>query len=125
MLFKNVFLKKSKPDKSPPRFQNYNYMELGIQRLLAVLLIAGCDAALAIYHRYSLVLPSVEPAVSYAAHLAGGVAGLSLGLAILRDFSPKQRPLLMRWLALGLIMTSVLFAVLYNMLYVDQESQYV
>ena len=107
----------------PP--QNYSYMELGIQRLLAVLLIAGCDVTLAIYQRYSLVLPSVEPAVSYAAHLAGGVAGLSLGLVILRNFSPKQRPAPIRWLALGVIITSALFALLFNVIPADRQRQYV
>ena len=100
-------------------------MELGIQRLLAVLLIAGCDVTLAIYQRYSLVLLSGEPAVSYAAHLAGGVAGLSLGLVILRNFSPKQRPAPIRWLALGVIITSALFALLFNVIPADRQRQYV
>ncbi|KAF0311518.1 Protein rhomboid [Amphibalanus amphitrite] len=103
---------------------NYNHMELGVQRLLAVLLIAVCDAALAVYHRYWLVLPSVEPAVSYAAHLAGGVAGLSLGLAILRGHSPKHRQPLIRYLGLGVLLACALFAVLFNVLSVNRGHQY-
>ena len=100
-------------------------MDLGVQRLLAVLLIAACDAALAVYRRYWAVLPPVEPAVSYTAHLAGGVAGLSLGLAILRSPATKPRLPLARWLGVGVLLACFLFTVLFNVLTVDRRYQYV
>ena len=109
-------------------------MELGLPRLLAVLLIAAGDAALALYRRYGTVLPPVgpavlppvAPAVSYAAHLAGAVAGLSVGLLVLRDFSPaKQRRPLVRWLGLSVLAGSTLFTVIFHILYADNSAQLV
>ncbi|XP_037074630.1 protein rhomboid-like [Pollicipes pollicipes] len=104
---------------------NYNHMEFGIMRLIIVLLIAGCDVGFAVYHRYATVVPSVDPAVSYAAHLAGAVAGLSLGVVVLRNFAQKLHEQLMWWVALGVYLACTLFAVLFNVLPTTEHGGYV
>ena len=45
------------------------------------------DFALAIYHRYTEV--SGHGSIGYAAHIGGGLAGLLVGMNVLRNFNHK------------------------------------
>ncbi|CAG7661867.1 unnamed protein product [Allacma fusca] len=82
---------------------NYNNMEFGLVRLLGVFLIASVDVGFAIYDRYAASPPSEGsvPPVSYVAHLTGALAGLTIGLLVLKNFEQKLREQLMWWFALG------------------------
>ena len=99
-------------------------MEFGIFRLLIVFLIASFDVGFAIYHRLS-PLPSVEPAVSYVAHLAGAAAGLTLGLVVLKNFQQKLHEQLVWWLALGTYLACTLFAVIFNIVHTPLDERFV
>jgi len=90
---------------------NYNHMVSGTLRLVAVLVVASTDVGIAIYDRY--VHPNAGP-VSYVAHLTGALAGLTIGLIVLKNFEQKLHEQLMWWIALGVYGACVLFAILYN-----------
>ncbi len=51
---------------------NWGEMEFPLLRLLAFLVLAGVDTGVAIYYRY---VAEVDTKVSYAAHIAGALAG--------------------------------------------------
>ncbi|XP_054159196.1 protein rhomboid-like [Oppia nitens] len=92
---------------------NYNHMESALLRLVAVLVVASTDVGIAIYDRYAH--PNDGP-VSYVAHLTGALAGLTIGLLVLKNFEQKLHEQLIWWIALGVYTACVLFAIIYNVL---------
>uniref|UniRef100_A0A8D9ATC5 Protein rhomboid n=1 Tax=Cacopsylla melanoneura TaxID=428564 RepID=A0A8D9ATC5_9HEMI len=93
---------------------NYNQMEFGIVRLLAIFVVASADVGFAVYNRYAGELVGAGPPVSYVAHLTGALAGLTIGLLVLKNFEQKLREQLMWWIALGVYAACTIFAVIYN-----------
>ncbi|CAM1312480.1 RHBDL3 (predicted) [Pycnogonum litorale] len=91
---------------------NYNQMEFGIIRLIGIFVIASADVGFAIYDRYAA--EPHGPPVSYIAHLTGALAGLTIGLLVLKNFEQKLHEQLMWWVALGVYAACTLFAILYN-----------
>ncbi len=73
--------------------------------------IASADVGIAIYDRYSR---EFEGPVSYVAHLTGALAGLTIGLLVLKNFEQKLHEQLMWWIALGVYAACILFALLFN-----------
>ncbi|CAG9864947.1 unnamed protein product [Phyllotreta striolata] len=97
---------------------NYNNMQCGILRLFGIFAIASCDVGYAIYSRYdSMGLP-----VSYVAHLTGALAGLTIGLLVLKNFEQKLHEQLLWWVALGVYAACTIFAVLFNVMNPSEES---
>lgn len=93
---------------------NYNNMEFGIVRLVGVIVVASADVGFAIYDRYAA--EQFSPPVSYVAHLTGALAGLTIGLLVLKNFEQKLHEQLIWWVALGVYAACTLFAVLFNIL---------
>ncbi|XP_013783855.1 protein rhomboid-like [Limulus polyphemus] len=91
---------------------NYNQMEFGFMRLVGIFLIASADVGFAIYGRYAA--EQQGPPVSYVAHLTGALAGLTIGLLVLKNFEQKLHEHLLWWVALGVYAACTLFAVLFN-----------
>ncbi|CAN8002243.1 unnamed protein product [Ixodes hexagonus] len=91
---------------------NYNQMQFGLVRLIGVFVIASADVGFAVYDRYSAE-PHGAP-VSYVAHLTGALAGLTIGLLVLKNFEQKLHEQLLWWVALGVYAACTLFAVLFN-----------
>ncbi|XP_064478990.1 protein rhomboid-like isoform X2 [Ornithodoros turicata] len=91
---------------------NYNQMQFGLVRLVGVFVIASADVGFAIYDRYAA--EQRGPPVSYVAHLTGALAGLTIGLLVLKNFEQKLHEQLLWWLALGVYAACTLFAVLFN-----------
>jgi rhomboid-related protein 1/2/3 len=73
---------------------------------------ASADVGFAIYDRYAS--EQVGPPVSYVAHLTGALAGLTIGLLVLKNFEQKLHEQLMWWVALGVYAACTIFAVLFN-----------
>ncbi|XP_057657115.1 protein rhomboid-like [Diorhabda carinulata] len=91
---------------------NYNNMQCGILRLFGIFAIASCDVGYAIYSRYDAMgLP-----VSYVAHLTGALAGLTIGLLVLKNFEQKLHEQLLWWVALGVYAACTIFAILFNVM---------
>ncbi|XP_058804831.1 protein rhomboid isoform X3 [Phymastichus coffea] len=110
---------------------NYNNMEFGIVRLIGIFIIASADVGFAIYDRYAAeqLGPPVAyasaseqlagPPVSYVAHLTGALAGLTIGLLVLKNFEQRLHEQLLWWVALGVYAACTIFAVMYNLLHPD------
>ncbi|KAH8303763.1 hypothetical protein KR018_001538 [Drosophila ironensis] len=109
---------------------NYHQMRYGVIRLLHILVFVSFDFGFAIYARYAgeeLPLGSsgefstIEQtegtaAVSFVAHLAGAIAGLTIGLLVLKSFEQKLHEQLLWWIALGTYSALVVFAITFNIL---------
>ncbi|KAF7265680.1 hypothetical protein GWI33_020764 [Rhynchophorus ferrugineus] len=93
---------------------NYNNMQSGILRLFGIFLIAACDVGYAIYSRYAE--ETMGPPVSYVAHLTGALAGLTIGLLVLKNFEQKLHEQLLWWIALGVYAACTIFAILFNIM---------
>ncbi|XP_032291070.1 protein rhomboid isoform X1 [Drosophila virilis] len=96
---------------------NFGHMRQGLAQLLAVVIFVSCDLAYTLYCR-QLALVELPPtiSVSYIAHMTGALAGLSLGLCLLRQLDGSLRPRLLRWLALGVWTTFSGFALAFNLI---------
>jgi rhomboid-related protein 1/2/3 len=73
---------------------------------------ASADVGFAVYDRYAAEQPG--PSVSYVAHLTGALAGLTIGLLVLKNFEQKLHEQLIWWVALGVYAACTIFAVLFN-----------
>ncbi|KAI9563183.1 putative rhomboid-related protein 3-like [Daphnia sinensis] len=91
---------------------NYNNMEFGIVRLIGIFIVASADVGFAIYDRYAA--EQIGPPVSYVAHLTGALAGLTIGLLVLKNFEQKLHEQLIWWVALGVYAACTLFGILFN-----------
>lgn len=69
----------------------------------------------AIYTRYAIE-PTTAPSISYIAHLTGALAGLTIGLLVLKSFEQKLHEQLIWWIALGVYSACTIFAIVYNLL---------
>nr|CAH7765368.1 unnamed protein product [Callosobruchus chinensis] len=87
----------------------------------------SCDVGYAIYSRYATVSESPmggpsavgmtsELPVSYVAHLTGALAGLTIGLIVLKNFEQKLHEQLLWWVALGVYAACTIFAILFNVM---------
>lgn len=98
--------------------------------------VASCDVGFAIYSRYESEPQNGDnaiPSVSFVAHIAGAVAGLTIGLIVLKNFEQKLHEQLLWWIALGIYLAWFFFAVIYNFVnsnpysslqYISNESDY-
>ncbi|XP_055877118.1 rhomboid-related protein 3-like isoform X3 [Biomphalaria glabrata] len=94
---------------------NYSHMELGILKLAAIFIVASADVGFAIWNRYT---PKDEvPSVGYTAHLTGALAGLTVGLAVLKNFQQKLHLQYMCWVAMAVYLGCVGFAIFWNVFY--------
>ncbi|XP_014681445.1 PREDICTED: protein rhomboid-like [Priapulus caudatus] len=95
---------------------NYSEMELGIIRLIGILVIASADVGFAIWGRYAA--EENGPPVAYVAHLTGALAGLTIGLLVLKNFEQKLHDQIVWWASLGVYAACTVFAVLWNVFYI-------
>jgi rhomboid-related protein 1/2/3 len=113
---------------------NYSNMEYGFYRLLAILLFgeflknilrkksfkftlifpASCDVGFAIFSRYESEPFSTLPSVSFVSHITGAVAGLTIGLIVLKNFEQKLHEQMLWWIALGIYLACIIFAIIFN-----------
>lgn len=94
---------------------NFHQMRYGVLRLLVILAFASCDVGFAVYARYCDEYP-YSPSVSYVAHLIGALAGLTIGLLVLKNFEQKLHEQLLWWVALGSYAAWIVFAIAFNVL---------
>ncbi|KAJ8985211.1 hypothetical protein NQ317_018240 [Molorchus minor] len=73
---------------------NWKEMSYPIFQLLLFLIVAGTDIGTAIYNRYVL---DINEHIGYAAHFAGALAGLLVGINILRNLSVTRHERVIWW----------------------------
>lgn len=71
----------------------------------------------AIYDRYAAEQIYAGLPVSYVAHLTGALAGLTIGLLVLKNFEQRLHEQLLWWVALGVYAACTIFAVMYNLMH--------
>ena len=84
-------------------------------RLIGLLCIASLEVGWGIYRRYAPPEPE-KPQISFAAHLAGVLAGLTFGLVILRNYEQKLSERKAWWLTMCLLLGLSFTAFLYQRL---------
>ncbi|KPJ08771.1 Rhomboid-related protein 3 [Papilio machaon] len=112
LFFRLELITESNIMKSCYALLNFHTMRYGAVRLVAALAVASCDVGFAVHARYT----KEAPPVSYAAHVAGALAGLTLGLLVLKHAQQRLWERMLWWAALGAYAACTLFAVLHNLL---------
>ncbi|XP_024594545.1 rhomboid-related protein 2 isoform X1 [Neophocaena asiaeorientalis asiaeorientalis] len=84
----------------------------GIIRLLIIVLIIVSDMGFALYRRF--FVPANGSPVSFAAHIAGGFAGMSIGYTVFSCFDKALLKDPRFWIAIAAYLACVLFAVFFN-----------
>lgn len=85
---------------------------LGIIRLLVIILIVASDMGFALYRRF--FVPANGSPVSFAAHIAGGFAGMSVGYTVFSCFDKTLLKDPRFWIAIAAYVACLLFAVFFN-----------
>ncbi|XP_006099188.1 rhomboid-related protein 2 isoform X1 [Myotis lucifugus] len=85
---------------------------LGIFRLLVIIVIIALDMGFALYRRF--FVPANGSPVSFAAHIAGGFAGMSIGYTVFSCFDKTLLKDPRFWISIAAYLACVLFAVLFN-----------
>ncbi|XP_066232029.1 rhomboid-related protein 2 [Saccopteryx leptura] len=84
----------------------------GIVRLLIIIFIIASDVGFALYRRF--FVSANESPVSFAAHIAGGFAGMSIGYTVFSCFDKTLLKDPRFWIAIAAYLACVLFAVFFN-----------
>lgn len=87
----------------------------GIQ-LLIFLIITVVDTGTAIYNRYFL---NMNEHIGYAAHFAGALSGLLVGILILRNIDELKWEKICKYISLVLYITLIGAAIIWNATYTD------
>lgn len=93
--------------------QNWREMSYPAVQLLIFLIIMASDVGTAIYNRY---IQDINEHIGYTAHLCGAVAGLLVGLCVLRNLEVKKHEKVIWWFAVVTYASLMAIAVLWNIL---------
>jgi len=94
---------------------NWKEMELAIFRLLFIVLLVGVDVGVAIYYRYT----GVDTKVGYAAHFAGALAGLLVGVFTLRNFKVEKWERVVMWICMTVYVATMAALIAINIFWID------
>lgn len=87
-------------------------MECALQQLLCLLLLLAADIGIAVYNRFG---DTGQPEkISYAAHVGGLIAGLLMGIVVLRNFRQKPWERAVWWFAILAFWLMVISCVFWN-----------
>ncbi|CAH8490188.1 unnamed protein product [Heterobilharzia americana] len=89
-----------------------NFLSSGVVRLILIILLGGGDTGLAIYARFRD--PSQATRVGFSAHFGGFIAGLLLGIVILRNLKVEKWEKVCFWVSIVVYMCFVIAAILFN-----------
>lgn len=90
---------------------NWDEMEFAVFRLIFLLVLIGADVGVALYNYYSGI---EKNKVSYVAHFGGFIAGLLMGIVVLRNFKKKTWERVVWWIALVGFIVLVVFCIIWN-----------
>lgn len=89
-------------------------MEFAIWRLLFIVILVVVDVGTAIYYRY---VENVDTKVGYAAHLAGAIAGLLVGVNVLRNLQVERWEKVAWWICFTVYVALMAAAIAINFLW--------
>lgn len=90
---------------------NWHEMTFPLVQLLVFMLIIGVDVGTAVYNRYTLEL---RDNIGYTAHLAGALAGLCMGIVVLRNLEVQWHERVIKGLAAVLLLVVAIVAIVWN-----------
>ncbi|XP_014211095.1 protein rhomboid-like [Copidosoma floridanum] len=93
---------------------NWSQMEFAALQLLVFLIVTSVDVGQAIYQRY--FFNDANSQIGYVAHLAGAIAGLLVGINILRNLEVQTWEKVVWWLSLFTYVSLMAAAILWNVL---------
>lgn len=93
---------------------NWSQMEFAVLQLLVFLVVTSVDVGQAVYNRYIL---DTNDQVGYVAHLAGAIAGLLVGINILRNLEVQTWEKIVWWASMFTFTGLMTAAILWNALY--------
>jgi rhomboid-related protein 1/2/3 len=93
---------------------NWSQMEFAVLQLLVFLLVTSVDVGQAIYTRY---VNETINRISYVAHLTGAIAGLLVGINILRNLEVRTWEKIIWWASFVTYTALMSTAIVWNILY--------
>lgn len=96
---------------------NFKEMTFGWVRLVSIIIFVGTDVGVAFYSRY--FSDNENDRTSYAAHFAGALAGLMIGLVCLRNLRVHKWEKILGWILFSIFVLLVCCAILWNILNPD------
>ncbi|XP_049879529.1 rhomboid-related protein 2 isoform X2 [Pectinophora gossypiella] len=96
---------------------NWKEMEFAIIQLLVFVLLGAVDVGTAVYDRY---FRNLQQNIGYVAHLAGAVAGLLVGIGVLRNLEKRKWEKRLWWAAVVLYFSLMLAGILANVFWTDR-----
>lgn len=92
---------------------NWSQMEFAVLQLCVFVVITSCDVGQAVYNRY---VQQTEDQIGYAAHLAGAIAGLLVGINVLRNLEVQTWEKVVWWASIFTYIALMTGAILWNIL---------
>ncbi|XP_033331615.1 rhomboid-4 isoform X1 [Megalopta genalis] len=99
---------------------NWSQMEFAVMQLLVFLVVTSFDIGQAIYNRYVL---ETHDQVGYVAHFAGAIAGLLVGINVLRNLEEQTWEKVVWWASIITYTVLMTAAILWNILYTSYYDQ--
>ncbi|KAJ3651114.1 hypothetical protein Zmor_017172 [Zophobas morio] len=93
---------------------NWSEMSFPAVQLIIFLLITGVDVGTSIYNRY---WANMEEHIGYVAHFAGAVAGLLVGIVVLKNLKLTKKENVMWWIAVAVYVILMLVGICWNTFY--------
>ncbi|XP_072745583.1 rhomboid-related protein 2 isoform X3 [Anoplolepis gracilipes] len=93
---------------------NWSQMEFAVLQLLVFLVVTSVDVGQAVYNRYVL---DTNDQIGYVAHLAGAIAGLLVGINILRNLEVQTWEKVIWWASMFTFTSLMTAAILWNVLF--------
>ncbi|XP_072404581.1 rhomboid-related protein 2 isoform X1 [Chiloscyllium punctatum] len=84
----------------------------GVFRLAFILIIVGTDVGFALYRRFLVGGDGLR--VSFVAHIAGGLAGMTIGYVVFSCYNQKLLKDVRFWVSILAYVSCVVFAIIFN-----------
>ncbi|KAJ3651119.1 hypothetical protein Zmor_017177 [Zophobas morio] len=95
---------------------NWAEMSFPVIQLIIFIIITGGDFSISIYNRYWV---KEDEQTGYAAHVTGALAGLLVGIVVLRNLKLTKKENVMWWIAVAIYMILMLVGICWNLFYTD------
>nr|CDS27776.1 stem cell tumor [Hymenolepis microstoma] len=99
------------------------FIASGISRIFAILLFSGIDLGISFYERYGL--PDAPLHVTFAPTIAGLIAGVLVGVPLLRELNQRPWYRMVFWACLSVSLALFIFAIFWNVFWPGYPPQLV